>query len=142
MPEHYCFEVSIKNSSSLKSSQRASRTSAIKARSYTAISRFWRNGYMQSHADTEFAKRTYLSIVARCDGGNDHAQLRNDPLFQLLAAEPEKQLASPPTISLFETRITRPELLKMQIVFIEHFFNSHKEPPDETIPVLIKSFCF
>ena len=88
---------------------------------------------MQSPVAMKFAKRTYLSIAARCDGGNDHAHLRNDPLFQLLAAEPDKQLASPPTISRFETRTTKQELLKMQMVFIEHFFNSHKKPPEEII---------
>jgi hypothetical protein len=73
------------------------------------------------------------AIACGYEDCNDHARLRNDPLFQLLAAEPDKQLASPSTISRFETRIKREELLKMQMVFIEHFFNSHKEPPEEVL---------
>jgi hypothetical protein len=96
--------------------------------------REWRNPDRVEHPLPQlFAQRTF-AIACGYEDGNDHLTLRDDPLFQLCAARPDKQLASPATISRFENRsIGRRELLEMQGVFVQNFLNAHKRPPKEII---------
>jgi hypothetical protein len=67
---------------------------------------------------------------------NDHATLRDDPLFAILAErrpDPEAPLGSPPTLCRFENAITHGSLSRMSEVFVEQFIASHKRPPKELV---------
>ena len=60
---------------------------------------------------------------------NDHATLRDDPLFAILAEQrpdPDAPLGSPSTLCRFENAITRGSLSRMSEVFVEQFIDSHK----------------
>jgi len=77
-----------------------------------------------------------LAIAMGYEDGNDHHDLRNDPLLQLVtergidAAQP---LASPATLCRFENAIDRRTLAKMAEVFVEQFIASHASPPEEIV---------
>ena len=67
---------------------------------------------------------------------NDHATLRDDPLFAILAEQrpdPKAPLGSPPTLCRFENAITRGSLSRMSEVFVDQFIASHKRPPKELV---------
>ncbi len=67
---------------------------------------------------------------------NDHATLRDDPLFAILAGQrpdPETPLGSPPTLCRFENAITHGSLSRMSEVFVDQFIASHKRPPKELV---------
>jgi len=67
---------------------------------------------------------------------NDHATLRDDPLFAILAEQrpdPESPLGSPPTLCRFENAITRGSLARMSELFVEQFIASHERPPKELV---------
>ncbi len=78
------------------------------------------------------AQRIYAIACGYADG-NDHLQLRDDPLFQLAAARPGKRLASPATICRFENSSLRPALIKAQGVFVQHFLDAHTSPPKQIV---------
>lgn len=67
---------------------------------------------------------------------NDHHALRHDPLLQTLAEktpDPDKPLASPPTLCRLENRVDRKTLARMSAVFVEAFIASFDAPPEELI---------
>ncbi len=67
---------------------------------------------------------------------NDHATLRDDPLFAILAEQrpdPKAPLGSPPTLCRFENAITRGSLSQMSEVFVDEFIASYKRPPKELV---------
>src|SRR3954471_10763688 len=63
---------------------------------------------------------------------NDHSSLRDDPLWQALAErapDPEKPLASAPTLCRLENRVPRRALVDVSRVLVEQFIASFDEPP-------------
>jgi hypothetical protein len=67
---------------------------------------------------------------------NDHDTLRDAPLFSVLAdkrPDPEKPLASSPTLCRLENRIDRKALARMSEVFVEAFISSHRRSPKQII---------
>lgn len=67
---------------------------------------------------------------------NDHATLRDDPLFAILGerhVDPDAPLGSPSTLCRFENAITRGSLVRMSEVFVDRFIASFKRPPKELI---------
>ncbi len=67
---------------------------------------------------------------------NDHATLRDDPLFAIFAEQcpaPDAPLGSPSTLCRIENAITRGSLSRMAGVFVEQFIASHKRPPKELV---------
>ena len=67
---------------------------------------------------------------------NDHATLRDDPLFAILAeqrVDPDAPLGSPSTLCRFENAITRGSLARMSEVFVDRFIASFKRPPKELV---------
>ena len=66
------------------------------------------------------------------DTPNDANTLRDDPIFKLMLdhlPETGAPLASQPTISRFENRISRTELYRMALVVLEQFIASYASPP-------------
>jgi hypothetical protein len=84
---------------------------------------------------TMLAQRV-LAIAMGYEDGNDHHDLRNDPLLQLLTErglDPEQPLASPSTLCRLENRIDRKALAKLAEVFVEQFIASHGTPPEQIV---------
>lgn len=85
------------------------------------------------HPLKQLLAQRIFAIAAGYEDGIDHNDLRHDPLFQLCAARPGKQLGSAATLSRFENRVDRASLLRMQGVFVQHFLDAHIEAPKEIV---------
>ncbi len=84
---------------------------------------------------TLLAQRVF-GIALGYEDLNDHATLRDDPLFAILAEQrvnPDAPLGSPSTLCRFENAITRGSLSWMSEVFVDQFIASFKHPPKELI---------
>jgi len=80
----------------------------------------------------DLLKQRVLQIAAGYEDANDANPLRHDPIFKLLLKRlPESgpPLASQPTISRFENRVSRTELYRIARVFVEQFIASYARPP-------------
>ena len=84
---------------------------------------------------TLLAQRIF-AIAMGYEDGNDHQDLRNDPLLQLIierGIDPDKPLASPATLCRLENGVNRPALVKMVVVLVEQFIASNAEPPERIV---------
>src|SRR5262244_3572956 len=80
----------------------------------------------------DLLKQRVLQIAAGYEDANDANTLRHDPIFKLLLKRlPESgpPLASQPTISRFENRVSRTEIYRMARVLLEQFITSYTKPP-------------
>lgn len=80
----------------------------------------------------DLLKQRVLQSAASYEDANDAHTLRHDPIFKLLLGRlPESgaSLASQPTISRFENRVSRTELYRMAQVLVEQFIASYRRPP-------------
>jgi len=88
--------------------------------------------YTEHSMQELFAQRIYQIASGYADG-NDANSLRHDPMFKLsmerLPLDPNQDLASAPTFSRLEHRITRPDLYRLSQAFVDHFIASYPEPP-------------
>jgi hypothetical protein len=95
-----------------------------------------RNPALIIHQQLTLLRQRIFAIAMGYEDGNDHQHLRDDPLMQLITErgiDPEKPLASPPTLCRLENRVMRRTLGDIAKVFVEVFIASHKEPPKELI---------
>jgi len=84
---------------------------------------------------TMIAQRVF-AIAMGYEDGNDHQDLRNDPLMQLLTdrgIDSANPLASPSTLCRLENGVGRRELSRLAEVFVEQFIASHDAPPEEIL---------
>jgi len=84
---------------------------------------------------TLLAQRIF-AIAMGYEDGNDHDDLRRDPLFQLVTErgiDSGKPLASPSTLCRMENGVSREALVKMSAVFVEQFIASYDAAPPEII---------
>jgi Transposase DDE domain group 1 len=73
-----------------------------------------------------------FQIAAGYEDANDSNTLRDDPIFKLMLErlpETGAPLASQPTISRFENRVSRTELYRMALVLLHQFIASYATPP-------------
>src|SRR5215510_13102993 len=80
----------------------------------------------------DLLKQRVLQIAAGYEDANDANTLRHDPIFKLLRdrlPETGAPLASQPTISRFENRVSRTELYRMALVLVDQFLASYVRPP-------------
>src|SRR5918996_5023685 len=80
----------------------------------------------------DLLKQRVLQIAAGYEDANDATTLRHDPIFKVLLGRlPESgaPLASQPTLSRFENRVSRTELYRLARVFVEQFIASYERPP-------------
>ena len=87
-----------------------------------------------THDIRTLLRQRIFGIALGYEDLNDHATLRDDPLFAILAeqrADPDAPLGSPSTLCRFENAITRESLSRMSEVFVEQFIASHERPPKE-----------
>src|SRR6266852_7763347 len=80
----------------------------------------------------DLLKQRVLHIAAGYADANDATTLRHDPIFKLLLdrlPESGTPLASQPTLSRFENRVSRTELSRMALVLVDQFLASYVRPP-------------
>src|SRR6516165_4383631 len=80
----------------------------------------------------DLLKQRVLQIAAGYEDANDANTLLHDPIFKLLLdrlPETGAPLASQPTISRFENRVSRTELYRMALVLLEQFIASYRHAP-------------
>src|SRR5947207_388090 len=80
----------------------------------------------------DLLKQRVFYIAAGYEDANDANTLRDDPIFKLMLdrlPESGASLASQPTISRFENRVSRPALYRMARVLVEQFIASYRRPP-------------
>jgi hypothetical protein len=70
-------------------------------------------------------------ILAGYEDQNDHATLRADPVFKLVAdrSQDDDDLANQPTLSHFENAISIQSLKRLRDVFLDQFIASFDAPP-------------
>src|SRR5215216_1537095 len=81
----------------------------------------------------DLLKQRVLQIAAGYEDANDANTLRHDPIFKLLLdrlPETGAPLASQPTISRFENRVSRTALYRMALVLMDQFIASYDSPPE------------
>ena len=80
----------------------------------------------------DLLKQRVLQIAAGYEDANDATTLRHDPIFKLLLGRlPESgpPLASQPTLSRFENRVTRTDLYRMARVLVDQCITSYDRAP-------------
>ena len=91
-----------------------------------------RDGRRIHFTPEDLLKQRVFQIAAGYEDANDANTLRDDPIFKLLLdhlPETGAPLASQPTISRFENRISRTELYRMALVLLEQCIASYASPP-------------
>lgn len=83
------------------------------------------------HTVLEMTRMRVFGILADYEDQNDHDALRFDPIFKLIAngSCDGPDLASQPTLSRFENRVSKADCLRLRDFFIDEFLNSFTEPP-------------
>src|SRR5947209_6975821 len=85
----------------------------------------------------DLLKQRVLQMAAGSEDANDANTLRHDPIFKLLLdrlPETGAPLASQPTISRFENRVSRTELYPMALVWVDQFLASYVRTPQLILP--------
>jgi Transposase DDE domain group 1 len=80
----------------------------------------------------DLIKQRVFQIAAGYEDANDSNTLRDDPIFKLLLnrlPETGSSLASQPTLSRFENRVSRPELYRMALELLHQFIASYTSAP-------------
>lgn len=89
------------------------------------------------HSLIKLINQRVYQIVAGYEDANDSNYLRHDPIFKIacdnLPIINEGLLASQPTISRLENKITKEEIKRIRSFFIENFINSYSEIPKEIV---------
>ena len=80
----------------------------------------------------DLLKQRVFQIAAGYEDANDANTLRDDPIFKLLLdrlPETGAPLASQPTMSRFENRVSRTALYRMALELLHQFIASYATPP-------------
>jgi len=95
-----------------------------------------RDGRRIHFTPEDLLKQRVWHIAAGYEDANDANTLRDDPILKLMLdrlPETGAPLASQPTISRFENRISRSELSRMALVLLEQFLASYASPPSVSV---------
>jgi hypothetical protein len=95
-----------------------------------------RNQFFIAHQQKTMLAQRIFGIALGYEDLNDHQDLRQDPLFQLISERGIKDdmpLASPPTLCRLENRVDHKTLAEITKVFVDRFIASYTKTPDELI---------
>jgi len=95
-----------------------------------------RNQQLIIHQQATMLRQRIFAIALGYEDGNDHQQLRDDPLMQLVTErgiDAKQPLASPPTLCRLENRVSRKTLTEMARAMVDVFIRSHASPPEELV---------
>ena len=93
------------------------------------------SGYVKHSIKSMLTQRVF-QIAAGYEDANDCDTLRDDMILKICAdvlPESGNSLSSQPTMSRFENSLSRSELYKIAVAFVDHFIQSYSEEP----PVII-----
>jgi hypothetical protein len=89
------------------------------------------------HSDFQIVSQRIYQILAGYEDVIDSNYLRHDPIFQTICEKTPilgtEALASQPTMSRFENRITETEIKNLRRFFVDNFIASHREVPEEIV---------
>jgi hypothetical protein len=89
------------------------------------------------HPLVELIRQRVYQIAAGYEDVNDSNRLRHDPIFKIVCERiprpGEELLASQPTLSRLENRITKKEINSIRSFFIEQFLGTYEKPPEELV---------
>jgi len=91
-----------------------------------------RDPFLIKHTMEDMVRQRIFAIVCGYEDLNDHGQLRKDTLMQA-ALDRDEDLASSPTLSRLETRVTRADIVNLSRVMVDTFISKHETPPKELI---------
>jgi hypothetical protein len=89
-----------------------------------------------THSQRSLLAQRVLGIALGYEDLNDHSTLRHDPFWQALAEcapDPQRPLASAPTLCRLENRVGRRALFEMAHVLVEQFIASFDGPPESLV---------
>jgi len=92
-------------------------------------------GYVKHSINSMLTQRVF-QIAAGYEDANDCNTLRDDMIFKICAEvlpESGNSLSSQPTMSRFENSLSRSELYKIAVAFVDNFIQSYSQEP----PVII-----
>jgi hypothetical protein len=95
-----------------------------------------RNPFFIAHSQRTLLAQRIFGIAQGYEDLNDHQNLREDFLFQILCergVRADLPLASPPTLCRLENRVDRQALARIAAVFLETFIRSQSTVPEELI---------
>jgi hypothetical protein len=101
-------------------------------RALAAVLRDPRDPRRINFTNHDLLKQRVFQIAAGYEDANDATTLRHDPIFKLLLGRlPESgtPLASQPTLSRFENRVSRTDLYRLAQVLVDQFIASYDRPP-------------
>jgi hypothetical protein len=92
-----------------------------------------RNPVFTIHDQRALLAQRITAIALGYEDLNDHQELRNDPVLQIVAGkvpDPELPLASSPTLCRLENRVERKTLVRIAEVLVDQFIASRSSPPE------------
>ena len=95
----------------------------------------WRNEQLLVHTIPQLINQRVMQITAGFADADDCDDLRHDNILKMCVGRTPNDipLASQPTMTRLENRITHRELYNMGKMFVEHFISSYKEEPKQII---------
>jgi len=81
------------------------------------------------HDDLALLRQRTFGLIAGYEDANDHQRMRHDPILKLVADRPVDHpgLASQPTLSRFENRITARQVVRLNRLLIHHVVSVHRQ---------------
>jgi hypothetical protein len=99
-----------------------------------------RNPLFILHEQEELLRQRIFQVALGYEDADDADRLRHDPFFQLTVKNEKRQvlfqideLASQPTISRLENRITENEIPQLNDVLLDNYIKSREQEPSEII---------
>ena len=92
-----------------------------------------RKAHQINFTSHDLLRQRVFQIAAGYEDANDSNTLRDDPIFKMMLdrlPETGAPLASQPTLSRFENRVSRTEIYRMAEVFLDHFIASYDTEPE------------
>lgn len=96
----------------------------------------WRNPFFIVHTLCDQIRQRVYQICAGYEDADDCDHFRSDPLFKVACDRlPSKDpdLASQPTMSRLENRVSKQDLARLRKFFVDRFIASYDVPPAELI---------
>ena len=96
-----------------------------------------REQHKVKHPLSQLISQRIYQIAAGYEDTNDSNYLRHDPIFKIICDKIPKMgaelLASQPTISRLENRITKQEFKRIRRVFVNKFLQNYPEAPEQIV---------
>ena len=95
----------------------------------------WRNKQLLVHTIPQLISQRVMQIAAGFEDADDCDDLRHDSILKMCVGRTPNDipLASQPTMSRLENRLTHRELYNMGQLFVEHFISSYEKEPKRII---------